>query len=87
MVKAVDPVSNRTPDPLVSAIETGSLSDQQRAALADLVSLLSEEMATDRVSRPGTLMDRAMEESGSWGTVRAGWERLRRDLYPQKVNK
>ncbi|WP_433701754.1 hypothetical protein [Nocardiopsis sp. CA-288880] len=77
------PRREHTPDPLVSAIAAGTLTESQRAALADLVALLSQEMASTFVARPGTLMDRTIEEAGSWATVRAAWRQLQPGLYPQ----
>lgn len=69
-------------DPLVEAIATDSLDADQRAALADLVSLLADGMAVDSVARPGSIMDRTIEEAGAWGTLRSAWRRLHRQLYP-----
>lgn len=75
------------PDPLVTAIASGTLTATQRQALADLVQLVATEAAGDAIARDGTLMDRAIIGSGRWSTIRAAWGRLHSDLYPQGVNR
>lgn len=75
------------PDPLVTAIANGALTPTQRQALADLVQLLATEAAGDAIARDGTLMDRAIIDSGRWSTIRAAWGRLHGDLYPQGANR
>lgn len=73
------------PDPLVLAVTNGTLNPAQRRALAELVQLVATEAAGDAVARDGTLMDRAIIDSGRWSTVRAAWGRLHGDLYPKEA--
>ncbi|PWV49217.1 hypothetical protein [Nocardiopsis sp. L17-MgMaSL7] len=77
--------SIHSPDPLVTAIASGALDERQRQALADLVQLVATEAAGDAIARDGTLMDRAIVDSGRWSTIRVAWQRLQGDLYPQGV--
>ncbi|GAB2509156.1 hypothetical protein [Nocardiopsis aegyptia] len=74
-----------TTDRLVDAIANDQLDVEQRQALADLVNLLAAEMVSDSFARPGTLMDRTIEEAGAWGNLRSAWMRLHSQLYPRVV--
>ncbi|WP_147453926.1 hypothetical protein [Nocardiopsis sp. Huas11] len=69
----------------MDAIANDHLDADQRQALADLVDLVAAEMVSDSVARPGTLMDRTIEDAGAWGNLRAAWKRLHRQLYPRAV--
>jgi hypothetical protein len=70
---------------LVDAIANDRLNADQRAALADLVDLVAAEMVSDSVARPGTLMDRTIEEAGAWAVLRKEWRQLHSALYPPVV--
>lgn len=79
------PPRRETRDRLVDAIANDTLTEDQRAALADLVDLLGTQMVSDSFARPGTLMERTIDEAGSWGTLRSAWRRLHGQLYPRVV--
>jgi hypothetical protein len=76
------PIPEQRRDPLIEAIAAGDLSPEQRGALADFMQLFATEMAGDNIVRPGTLLERAMDESGRWNTLRLWWDERRADLYP-----
>lgn len=76
------PIPEQRRDPLIQAIEDGTLTEQQRAAVADVVQTVILQAEDGAPVRPGTLMDLTIADATRYQAILAALRTNRADLYP-----